>query len=177
MSRSETSSELLSVVAWMQIVGAGFGLLVALLQFGLAGVIWATAAPPTLDSNPAASGWPICGVGCFFLAVSILLALAGIGLRRRYHWARQLSIGLCYFGAFLSVAFFCLEYVAVSGLFHTVPGALGNETVVLLGTVLKAFFGGITLASTGLLVWVAHRLRSAALLQLFAPIGSPAEPS
>lgn len=156
-------SELLSVVAWLQIVGAGFGLLVSLLLFGMAWVIGATAAGPQ-----AASLWPVFGVGCLFLASAALLLLAGLGLRRRYHWARGLSVVLCYLGAFLSVAFFVLEYLAADRLFAAPPGSAGHDTVVMAGTVVKTFLGGVSLASTALLVWVGNRLGGARVLAEFS---------
>jgi len=162
-----TRSELLSVVAWLQIVASGFSLLVALLLYGVA---WATAQSPALQ---AIYSWPLFGVGCLFLAGAILLLLAGVGLRQRYHWARNLSIVLCYCGAFLSVGFFVLEYLALSRLFFAPPGAADYGTMSMLGMVLKTFLGGISLASTALLIWMGKRLGAAVVLVEFSKLTQP----
>ena len=166
-AKAPPQSELVSVVAWMQIVGSGFWALVALLMFGFAVVFaWAAHAAPDLPRN---NPWPLFGVGCFFLAGALVLLGTGLGLRHRHDWARRLTGALCYFGVFGAIAVFCLEFSALSRMLpaSTDPGA--GSVVAMVGVVLKVFLGGMTLAIVALMVWVANRLRRGALIAEFQP--------
>jgi hypothetical protein len=164
-AKAPPQSELVSVVAWMQIVGSGFWALVALLMFGFAIVLaWALHAVP--QQSPA-SPWPLFGVGCFFLAGALLMLGTGLGLRHRHDWARRLTAGLCYIGVFGSIALFCLVYSALGHMLSTSTDNGNASMFPLVGLVLKVFFGGLMLATVSLLVWVANRFNRAALVAEF----------
>jgi hypothetical protein len=165
--KAAPQSELVSVVAWMQIVGSGFWALVALFMFGFALLMsWASHASAQM---PRFNPWPTFGVGCFFLAGALLLLGSGLGLRHRYDWARRLTGVLCYAGIFGSITLFGLEYVALDHLMPVSPTATPEATDVIqtIRLVLEVFLGGLNLAVVALLGWVANRLKQATLIAEF----------
>ncbi len=159
-------SELVSVVAWMLIVAGAFSLFVGLFQLAFFGAVWAyTPNPqPVVDQLG-----PYLWVVAFFLVMAVLMLVAGIGLRRRYNWARVLSMLLCYGGIFVVVVLFGLYYFGINQL---LAGQRHPDQAQLWGTVgmvLKTFLGSFTVAVTALLAWIANRLGAAPVLAEFKP--------
>lgn len=163
-------SELLSVVAWMLIVGAAFGILSALTLLALAGVLLAYAPPDPASTNS------LLGVGLVTLSAAALMLLAGIGLRRRYNWARALTIGLCYLGIFLLIVMFGLQYFAINTMLPRSHEPAQIQMAAMLGLVLKTFLGTVTIAASGLLMWLSNRLSTPAILAEFRPAPKPQPP-
>lgn len=163
------AQEFLGAVAWLQIVGAGFLLLVALLMYAVSGVIVAATPQATLFSGGAGA---VFGVGCVLLAGSVLVGLSGIGLRRRKSWGRVMSRVLSGLGALAALVLFALVYFALDQLLQPHAGVASAGSWQQLGLVLKVFSGGMSLAVATLLLWVARRLNSASVRACFAPLSA-----
>lgn len=174
---SPQRSELVSFVAWVEIVGAGFGLLAALVQLAFIALARGYVSAPLSPQSENQVTVLILVAGSILLG-SVLVLLAGVGLRRRYNWARRLTVGLCYLGCLGVVGMFGLQWWAVS-YWVNAPSSFANPQMFsMLGFLVKAFLVSFMVIGVAILLWVASRLNTTKVLAEFLPPPPPvaAEP-
>lgn len=172
-------SELVSVVAWMEIFAAGFGLLAGLFQLAFISVARLYDSAP-LSPQASSQLTVIVGVAIVILLASVVVLLAGIGLRRRYNWARRLTVGLCYLGCVLLVVMFTFQWMAIN-MWINEPSSYANPQMFsMLGLVIKAFIASFLLIGLAMFLWVANRLNGSKIVAEFLPVppvvNAPTEP-
>lgn len=180
--QAQTSPRSLSVtlLAWVTIVTAAFGVLVSLLQTILFTAFMSpdqldqlfAMLPPGMETLPRISYDTLRIALLAFLALSVIFLATGIGLLKRRNWARVLFIAVVALGTLYSVAtYFFMDTAADLSLL--VPPADMNGSRVDVAPIMAMMRTATTVLAivfTALNLWLVWWLVSPAIRREF---GSP----
>jgi cbb3-type cytochrome oxidase subunit 3 len=168
-----------TLLAWVTIVPAAFGVLVGLVQNLLFAVFMSpdqleqlfSMLPPGMEALPRVSYGTLRVVLLAFLAVSVLFLATGVGLLKRRNWARVMFIAAVALGTLYSVvAYFFIDTAADLSMLVP-PGGLNGSPVDVapLMAMMRAATTVLTLVFTALNLWLIWWLLSPALRREFSP--------
>ena len=173
-------SSSVTLLAWVTIIPAAFGVLVSSLQTLLFTVFMSpdqldqlfTMLPPGMEALPRISYNTLRIALLAFLAVSVIFLATGIGLLKRRNWARVVFIAAVALGTLYSVAtYFFMDTAADLSLL--IPPADMNGSRVDLAPIMAMMRTATTVLAvvfTALNLWLVWWLVSPAIRREF---GSP----
>ncbi len=143
MTQSLPRSFSVTLLAWVTIIPAAFGVLISLVQNALFATFMSpeqleqlfALLPPGMEAVPRVSFDTLRIVLLAFLALSVIFLATGIGLLRRRNWARVVFIAAVALGTLYSVVtYFFLDTTA--DLSAMIPPASSNGSQVDLASIM-----------------------------------------
>jgi hypothetical protein len=143
LTQSLPRSFSVTLLAWVTIIPAAFGVLISLVQNALFAAFMSpeqleqlfALLPPGMEAVPRVSFDTLRIVLLAFLALSVIFLATGIGLLRRRNWARVVFIAAVALGTLYSVVtYFFLDTIA--DLSAMIPPAALNGSQVDLAPIM-----------------------------------------
>lgn len=166
-----------TLLAWVTIIPAAFGVLVSLMQNILFAAFMSpdqleqlfAMLPPGMESLPRVSYDMLRVVLLAFLALSILFLATGIGLLKRRNWARVVFVASVALGTLYGlVSYFLLDSAADLSMLIPPAGPDGSRVdVAPIMAMMRAATTVLTVVITALNVWLVWWLLSPAIRREF----------
>ncbi|MEQ1581512.1 MAG: hypothetical protein ABL964_13045 [Steroidobacteraceae bacterium] len=175
----QTSPRSLSVtlLAWVTIIPAAFGVLVSLLQNILFAVFMSpgqleqlfSMLPPGMEALPRISYGTLRIVLLAFLAASVIFLATGVGLLKRRNWARIVFIAAVALGTLYGVVtYFFMDTAADLSMLIPPSGLNGSRVdVAPIMAMMRAATTVLTVVFTALNLWLVWWLLSPAIRREF----------
>lgn len=167
----------MTLLAWVTIIPAAFGVLVSLLQNILFAVFMSpdqleqllAMLPPGMESLPRVSYDTLRTVLLAFLALSVLFLATGVGLLKRRNWARVVFAASVALGTLYGVvSYFLLDSAADLSMLIPPVGVDGSRVdVAPIMAMMRTATTVLTILFTALNLWLLWWLLSPAVRREF----------
>lgn len=166
----ESRSTLVTVLAWIFIVGAGFASLVSAMQVILVSTMFSGDEFQSIpDDAPAMAKFMSQYFHLFiygFCALAIFTLISAIALLKRKNWARLAFIAILAFGVLWQIGGLFMQLAMFSD-FPSLPEGPEFEEFERTTTIIRWFSFAIALATSGLFVWIIRKLTTQPIIGEF----------
>lgn len=166
----ESRSTLVTVLAWIFIVGAGFASLVSAMQVIVVSTIFNGDELQSIPNDaPAMARFMSQYFHLFiygFFTLAIFTLICAIALLKRKNWARLAFIAILAFGVIWQIVGLFMQFAMFSD-FSSLAEGQELEGFERTTIIIRWFSFAIALATTGLFVWIIRKLTTQPIIGEF----------
>jgi len=166
----ESRSTFVSVLAWIFIIGAGFGSIIGIMQVIMVSTMFSGKEFSTMPENAPAFAkfmqqyFHLLVYG--FFAVTLFTFISSIALLKRKNWARLAFVVILAFGVLWQVGTLLLQFYMFSEL-PEMPAHEGFENFERMHTMMRWFTAVIAIGISGLFIWIINKLTTQPIISEF----------
>jgi hypothetical protein len=166
----ESRSTFVSVLAWIFIIGAGFGSVIGIMQIIMVSTMF---SGDELSSMPAdAPAFAKIMQQYFhlfvygFFAITLFTFISSIALLKRKNWARLAFVVILAFGVIWQIGSLFLQFYIFSD-FPEMPNQEHFEEFERMHNMMRWFTAVIAIGISGLFIWIIKKLTSQPIINEF----------
>ncbi len=166
----ESRSTFVSVLAWIFIIGAGFGSIVGIMQVIMVSTMFSGEEFSSMPEDAPAFAKIMQQYFYYFVygffAVTLFTFVSSIALLKRKNWARLAFVVILTFGVLWQVGSLFLQFYMFSE-FPKMPTHEGFEDFERMHNIMRWFTAVIAIGISGLFIWIIKKLTTQPIISEF----------